>query len=84
MVEKDVIEVAKKAGVSPDELVLYYGGDYQLLFTLRPEGLSLLSSLLGNSFTVIGKARAAGKNELKKDGHIIQLENRGYEHFRHG
>jgi len=83
-VEKDVIEVAKKAAVSPEELVLYYGGDYQLLFTLRPEGLSSLSSLLGSAFTVIGKAKAAGKNELKKDGHIIQLENRGYEHFRHG
>ena len=55
-VDKEVIDVAGKVDVSPEELVLYYGGDYQLLFTLKPEGLSLLSSLLGNSFTVIGKA----------------------------
>ena len=46
-VEKDVIEIAKKVGMSPEELVLYYGGDYQLLFTLRPEGLSLLELPVG-------------------------------------
>jgi thiamine-monophosphate kinase len=83
-VEEDVLEIAKEVGLSPDELVLYYGGDYQLLFTLRLEGLERLRSLLGDSFTVIGKARPAGKNELRKGGQITQLENRGYEHFRHG
>jgi thiamine-monophosphate kinase len=82
-VEKEVVEIAKEAGLSLDELVLYYGGDYQLLFTLRPEGLGRLNSLLGKSFTVIGKAGAAGKNELIKEGKIVPLENRGYEHFRH-
>ncbi len=83
-VDKEVIEVASRASMSPEELVLYYGGDYQLLFTLRPEGLSLLSSLLGSSFTVIGKVRGAGENVLIKDGKKMALENRGYEHFRHG
>ena len=83
-VEKEVIEIARKVGMSPEELVLYYGGDYQLLFTLKPEGLSLLSSLLGNSFTVIGKAKAAGENTLIEGSRTIPLENRGYEHFRHG
>jgi thiamine-monophosphate kinase len=83
-VDNEVIKVAKKVDISPEELVLYYGGDYQLLFTLRPEGLSLLSSLLGDSFTVIGKARAEGENTLIKEGKKTALENRGYEHFRHG
>ncbi len=83
-VETDVIEIARKAGLSPDELVLYYGGDYQLLFTIRPDGLDGLRSLLGDSFTVIGKARATGKSELRKGGRVVPLENRGYEHFRRG
>ena len=78
------MEIAGRAGVSPDELVLYYGGDYQLLFTLRPEGLEGLRSLIGDSFTVIGKARESGVNRLRKGGREAPLENRGYEHFRHG
>ncbi len=83
-VENDVIKVAGKAGVDPKELVLYYGGDYQLLFTLKPKGLGLLSSLLGNSFTVIGEVKAAGENTLIEGGRKKMLENRGYEHFRRG
>ncbi|MDD1743350.1 MAG: thiamine-phosphate kinase [Methanomassiliicoccales archaeon] len=83
-VDKEVIEIARRASTSPEELVLYYGGDYQLLFTLRPEGLGLLSSLLGDSFTVIGKAKAEGENLLITGSKKKALENRGYEHFRHG
>jgi thiamine-monophosphate kinase len=65
-----------------DELVLYYGGDYQLLFTFKPQGLERLHKALGKELSVIGKVTPAGENILVKDGRVIKLDNCGYEHFR--
>jgi thiamine-monophosphate kinase len=81
-VEKEVLGVAKQADAKPEDLILYYGGDYQLLFTFKQEGLNLLRSRLGNSFTVIGRARPGADNVLVKQGRMTPLERRGYEHFR--
>jgi len=81
-VEEEVLQVAEATGLDPTELALYYGGDYQLLFTLKPKGLERLNHLLGDEFSVIGKAHAPGENVLVREGKIAKLENRGYEHFR--
>ncbi|MCU0861697.1 MAG: thiamine-phosphate kinase [Methanomassiliicoccales archaeon] len=82
-VDDEVLEVAGASGVDANELALYFGGDYQLLFTLRPQGLERLRSLLGDGFTVIGKAGPRGAdNVIVRGRDIIRLENRGYEHFR--
>ncbi|HTY47041.1 MAG TPA: thiamine-phosphate kinase [Methanomassiliicoccales archaeon] len=80
-VEKEVLEVAKQAGMKAEDLVLYFGGDYQLLFTFKQEGLNILRSRMGNAFTVIGRAKAGADNVLIKQGRMTQLERRGYEHF---
>jgi thiamine-monophosphate kinase len=81
-VEEEVLQVAEAVGLDPAELSLYYGGDYQLLFTVRPKGLDKLQDLLGEGFSVIGKAQAPGENVLVRGREIVKLENRGYEHFR--
>jgi thiamine-monophosphate kinase len=81
-VDEDVLEVAAASGQDPTELALYYGGDYQLLFTLRPDGMERLRSRLGDGFSVIGKAGREGENVLVRGSEIVRLENRGYEHFR--
>ncbi|MDD1755644.1 MAG: thiamine-phosphate kinase [Methanomassiliicoccales archaeon] len=81
-VEDEVLEVAEALDLDPIELALYYGGDYQLLFTVRPKGLDRLRDALGNDFSVIGEAKAPGENVLVRGSEIIRLENRGYEHFR--
>jgi thiamine-monophosphate kinase len=81
-VEEEVLNVAEAANMDPSELALYYGGDYQLLFTVKPKGIDKLLNQMGDEFSVIGRASAPGENVLVRGGKIAKLENRGYEHFR--
>jgi len=81
-VDREVGKVAEASGQKVEDLVLYYGGDYQLLFTFKPEGINTLRSRLGSAFSVVGKVKAMGENLLVKGVRIVPLENRGYEHFR--
>jgi len=81
-VDTEVFDVSRQLGKDMEDLVLYYGGDYQLLFTFRAEEIGLLTSLLGSNLTVIGRAGRGGKNVLIKCGQIVTLEDRGYEHFK--
>lgn len=78
---EDVERVATKSGVPLEDLVLHFGGDYELLLTLSPDGYDELREKLGGRLHVIGKA--AGKNNLLIRGdEVVQLDTRGYEHFR--
>lgn len=66
------------------EAVLFKGGDFELLFTVKPEGWSSLQSALergGLGATVIGLVRRKGENILRAQGRQGVLEARGYEHF---
>ncbi len=82
-VEALVFDIARKLNLSLHDLVLHYGGDYQLLFTFNASEIGRLTSLLGSKFTVIGKVRDdPGENVLIKCGQMVPLENRGWEHFR--
>ncbi|MEM0449376.1 MAG: thiamine-phosphate kinase [Methanomassiliicoccales archaeon] len=82
-VEEMVLEIAEAVGMDANELALYFGGDYQLLFTIKPEGLGKLRSLMGEKFSVIGRAiPKSSDNVIARGRDIVKLENRGYEHFR--
>ena len=81
-VDPEVLDVAKATGEPLEDYVLYYGGDYQLLFTISPEGLDLIGPSLGDVITPIGKVTAREENVLIKDGQVRSLPNKGYEHFR--
>ncbi len=66
-------------------LVLNFGDDYELLFTIRreaEEGLKTLASSVGCPMTVIGKVTSGEENILIDNGKRERLENLGYEHFR--
>lgn len=81
-VRNEVLKVAEDCAMDPRELVLYYGGDYELLFTLKPEGASRLQARLGSKMSVIGKAKRKGRNTMKWKGRTVEIEDRGFEHFR--
>ena len=79
------------AGLPPavaKDLVLYSGGDYELLATIRPDGLPGLlerfASTLsrGPRLTVIGKVAASGGNVLVTKSGREPLLGKGWEHFR--
>lgn len=67
------------------DLVLNFGDDFELLFTIRreaEEALSRLAKECGCPFTVIGKVTSGEENILIDGGKREKLENLGYEHFR--
>jgi len=67
------------------DLVLNFGDDYELLFTIKrehEEDLAKISEDTGCSMTVIGKVTSGEENILIDGGKREKLENLGYEHFR--
>lgn len=77
-----VKEISMRAGEDLKELLLYFGGDYELLFTLEPESLGRVRRELRDELWIIGEACEGGENLLITDNGVVELENRGYEHFR--
>lgn len=74
---------------SVKEAALYYGGDFELVATVRPEGLETLLEKYrdvrpGQSarLTVVGKVEGPGTNVLVTAKGREPLESRGFEHFR--
>jgi thiamine-monophosphate kinase len=67
------------------DLVLNFGDDFELLFTIKREAeeqLTKLSKEIGTPMTVIGKVTSGEQNILIDNGKREKLENLGYEHFR--
>lgn len=79
-IRPEVLRIANVVGGSVEDMVLHYGGDYELLFTIRPEMLDTVKGALGSRFSVIGRAEGS-ENVLMRGGQVSQLESRGYEHF---
>jgi thiamine-monophosphate kinase len=83
-IPNDVYEIAEIKLKPVEEMVLYSGGDYQLLFTVERDKAEELHQMLGKDFTVIGEARTTGSNVIKRSGQLLPLEKRGFEHFKGG
>lgn len=67
------------------DLVLNFGDDFELLFTIKRDAegeLAKLSEQCGCPFTVIGKVTSGEENILIDNGKREKLINLGYEHFR--
>jgi len=79
-------------GLPPDrakELALYYGGDYELVATVKPEGMETLLTRYAemrrgdrHRLTLVGKVGTAGPNLLVSKTGKEPLLSRGWEHFR--
>jgi len=79
-------EVAQIDFVPKKELLLYFGGDYELLVTTKKDGFKKAANAVkkaGGELTEIGiVAEPQDTNKLIKGEEMEVLENRGYEHFR--
>ncbi len=71
------------------DLLLYYGGDYELIATVRADGIQTVLERYAqakpserNRLTVIGKVAASGGNVLVTKSGVEPLLNKGWEHFR--
>jgi thiamine-monophosphate kinase len=79
------MELSKELTTPVEELSIYFGGDYELLVTVKEEGLMDLKERmfrLNTEFTEIGTVTENNRNTLIKDDNFTSLEDRGYEHFR--
>jgi thiamine-monophosphate kinase len=80
------LQNAMGTGKSPEELCLYYGGDFELLCVIDGNGrdvdeLKRVASSAGAGLTVIGKVGPAGEFLLETEQGVKELEDRGWEHF---
>ncbi|MFA5771454.1 MAG: thiamine-phosphate kinase [Thermoplasmata archaeon] len=82
---KEARIVAKKSGVSLQELTLYFGGDYELLVTVKKDRFEKVKKEVENcktKFTPIGRVVRGKKNTIIINGKRTTLKNKGYEHFK--
>jgi thiamine-monophosphate kinase len=78
--------IALALGEDSDDLALYGGDDYELLFTTRPEDVGEMTELLrdlGTAVTVIGEITPFedGLRVRQQDGSIHPLPPRGWDHL---
>jgi thiamine-monophosphate kinase len=77
-------ELAEKLSISIEDLTIYFGGDYELLVTVKKDLWAEAREAVraaGSSLTQIGIVTDGPELNLIKEGGKEPLENRGYEHF---
>jgi thiamine-monophosphate kinase len=80
-----VTKFAKKYGLNPDDFVLFGGEDFELLFTVKPDGWKKISRSLrqkGTKVTPIGYVEKGKGVYIEKKGKLFKLPNKGFEHFK--
>jgi thiamine-monophosphate kinase len=81
----DAKKVSEKFGIPLNELLLYSGGDYELLLAVKKSKLRNAVNTLknvGTKLTPVGVITKNKENILIKENKKTVLENRGWEHFR--
>ncbi len=73
--------VSEATGASFEDMVLHYGGEYELLFTFPMRMLETLKEM-DMQFSVIGRVVPGEDVLLVKEAEIQRIDDRGYEHFR--
>jgi thiamine-monophosphate kinase len=81
----NAVKIADRLDIPVQDLSLYFGGDYELILTLKPEMsdnvIEKFRNETGTELTVIGKVIEKKYNYLIINDERMDLENRGYEHF---
>ncbi|MDD5503018.1 MAG: thiamine-phosphate kinase [Candidatus Thermoplasmatota archaeon] len=80
----ETMEVERLTGKNALEQALYYGGDYELVCTLKQDMAKKAVRAVekaGGRLAIIGKIGGKRKMLLDSNGKKMPLENRGYEHF---
>jgi len=87
-IEPEVLTIATLAGREPQDLALFGGEDYELLFTVPEDRADALSQDLlratGVKATRIGKIREGSARTLIHQGMAVPLSSTGWDHLRLG
>ena len=82
---REVIKFAETFKENLEDLVLLGGEEYELVFTFpssKSNEVKKAISGVGGTFQVIGKATSEKKIVFRRDEEDIDLQLRGYEHFK--
>jgi thiamine-monophosphate kinase len=83
-VDRELSVVERLSGISQREMVLYKGGDFELLFTVHPEKCDNVSDELkkiGSTLSVIGKITKSDNKFVDLEGNYQDIEKRGWQAF---
>lgn len=80
-IAEEAMRVAKKIDIDAHSMALFYGGDYELIFSFKREKLEEVSKALGDKAKVVGEVIKEEKVVLVHDGEEEIIPNVGYEHF---
>ncbi len=84
--DRDIEKIADICNVSLEKILLYKGGDYELLFTASKEEIENIRDefkKINSELYIIGEIREKNFGiKIKKDKKIIDLNTSGYEAFR--
>ncbi len=76
-------QAASKLRIHPNNLALYGGEEFELVVTLKPNSFANARRLVKGSLFYLGRATNRRREiVLKRDGHIMQIPKKGWEHFR--
>ena len=81
-VEENTIPYVPGLSEKEKMLALHYGGDFELLFTIRPDRADLVMNNTDCQITQIGYVTDDMSVSLVKGNASTPLENKGYEHFK--
>jgi thiamine-monophosphate kinase len=84
--ELEYIKKIKKSATNVRDIVLYFGGDYELLVTIKKNRFRKCYHLLkhmGVSLTAIGSVTKHKRFIAFENNTEFDIENKGYEHFKH-
>ena len=71
-------KLSQKLNLDCLDLILHVGEDFELVFTISKQNLEKLDI----DYRVIGEVTDSDKVEMTlKNGSIVEIENRGYEHY---
>jgi thiamine-monophosphate kinase len=84
-VSQETLQFAEMHSLDPTELTLYGGEEYELVVAINPEQLKEAEAAVaqcGGRLMKIGRATAEKKLVLRQKAMTVEIEARGYEHFK--
>jgi thiamine-monophosphate kinase len=84
-VDDKLNDVEMRSGVSHREMILYKGGDFELLLTVPEEKYGDLEegiNKIGSKISIIGQITDKDNFIVDKNGRKLKMENRGWEAFK--
>lgn len=80
-----LLEYGKSRGINPSLVALSGGEDFELLFSVSPKNLKKMIQLIQSGRITakqVGKVtRRKGIRYLDREGKILEIKNKGFEHF---